>query len=131
MRIVLDTSAYSHFRANHERAVELIARADMVYIPTVVLGELDAAFRLGRRLDDNRKRLDEFLHEDFVDVLPVTSEVARRYGEVFVSLRRAGTPIPINDIWIAATAIDMAAHLVTFDTDFARIPSLDHTLLVG
>jgi tRNA(fMet)-specific endonuclease VapC len=97
-------------------------------MPTVVLGELDAAFRLGRRLDDNRKRLDEFLHEDFVQVLPITAEVARRYGEVFVGLRRSGTPIPINDVWIAACTMDAAGHLATFDSDFMRVSALDHTL---
>src|SRR5258707_580275 len=105
MRIVLDTSAYSHFRGNHTEVVQRIAAADMVYLPTIVLGELEAVFRLGRRTSDNRSKLDEFLHEDFVAILPVTADVARRYGEIFVELRAAGTPIPVNDIWIAATTI--------------------------
>ena len=60
MRIVLDTSAYSHFRANHSEVVERIASADVVYLPTIVLGELEAAFRMGRRVADNRSKLDDF-----------------------------------------------------------------------
>lgn len=128
MRIVLDTSAYSHFRTNHAEVVNRIATADVVYLPTTVLGELEAAFRLGRRASDNRARLEEFLHEDFVAILPVTPDVARRYGEVFVELRTAGTPIPVNDIWIAAATIDAGAELITFDTDFDRIARLDRTV---
>jgi predicted nucleic acid-binding protein len=130
MRIVLDTSAYSHFRGNHAEVVNRIATADIVYLPTIVLGELEAAFRLGRRTGDNRAKLEEFLHEDFVGVLPVTTDVARRYGELFVELRVAGTPIPVNDIWIAAAAIDAGAEVVTFDSDFERIARLDRTILV-
>lgn len=130
MRIVLDTSAYSHFRSNHAGVVDRIATADRVYLPTIVLGELEAAFRRGRRTGDNRAMLEEFLREDFVGVLPVTTDVARRYGELFVELRTAGTPIPINDIWIAATTIDAGAELVTFDTDFQQIARLDRTILV-
>lgn len=130
MRIVLDTSAYSHFRGNHDDVVNRIAAADVVYLPTIVLGELEAAFRLGRRTADNRAKLEEFLHEDFVKVLPVTSDVAKRYGELFVELRSAGTPIPVNDIWIAAATLDAGAELVTFDTDFQRIARLERTILM-
>ena len=129
MRIVLDTSAYSHFRSNHAGVVDRIATADRVYLPTIVLGELEAAFRRGLRTSDNRAKLEEFLREDFVGVLPVTADVARRYGELFAELRTAGTPIPINDIWIAATTIDAGAELVTFDTNFQQIARLDRTIL--
>lgn len=129
MRLVLDTSAYSHFRGNHPEVVNRIAAADIVYLPTVVLGELEAAFRMGRRATDNRSKLEEFLDEDFVGVLAITSDVARKYGELFVELRAAGTPIPINDVWIAAATLDAGGHLLTFDRDFARVSRLDHTIL--
>jgi tRNA(fMet)-specific endonuclease VapC len=129
VRIILDTSAYSHLRANHGVVVERIATADVVYLSTTVLGELDAAFRLGRRAGDNRAKLEEFLREDFVAVLDVTADVARRYGEIFAALRAAGTPIPVNDIWIAAATVDSGAHLLTFDKDFGRVAGLDCTIL--
>jgi hypothetical protein len=76
----------------------------------------------------NRAKLEQFLQEDFVTVVAVTSDVARRYGELFVELRRAGTPIPVNDIWIAAATMVANAHLLTFDTDFDRIDRLDRTV---
>ena len=128
MRVVLDASAYSHFRANHTAVVDRIAAADLVCVPTIVLGELEAAFRMGRRTADNRAKLESFLQEDFVSIVDVTPDVARRYGELFAELRRAGTPIPVNDIWIAAATIDASAHLLTFDTDFDRIARLDRTV---
>jgi tRNA(fMet)-specific endonuclease VapC len=128
-RLVLDTSAYSHFRAGDERVVDLIATAEIVYLPAVVLGELEAAFTLGRRERENLTLLAELLAENFVSTLPVTPAVARRYGRLFADLRRAGTPIPINDIWIAATALDCGGHLLTFDNDFEQIGSLDCTVL--
>jgi tRNA(fMet)-specific endonuclease VapC len=128
-RLVLDTSAYSHFRAGDERVLEFIGAAEIVSLPTIVLGELEAAFALGRRERENRSVLTEFLEESFVSVLPVTPAVARRYGRLFAELRRAGTPIPINDVWIAATTLDCGGHLLTFDDDFGRIVSLDCTIL--
>jgi predicted nucleic acid-binding protein len=62
-------------------------------------------------------------------VAPVTVEVARRYGEVFATLRRNGTPIPANGIWIAATTLEVGGHLLTFDHDFATIAGLPHDVL--
>jgi tRNA(fMet)-specific endonuclease VapC len=128
-RLVLDTSAYSHFRAGDERVLDLIAAAEIVSIPTIVLGELEAGFTLGRRERENRTLLAEFLAEPFVSILPVTPAVARRYGPLFADLRRAGTPIPINDIWIAATTQDCGGHLLSFDRHFDEIANLPRTLL--
>ena len=128
-RLVLDTSAYSHFRAGDGRVLDLIAAAEVVYLPTIVLGELEAGFALGRRERENRTLLAELLAELFVSTLPVTPAVAFRYGRLAADLRRAGTPIPINDIWIAATTLDCGGHLLTFDGDFGVIAALDYTLL--
>jgi tRNA(fMet)-specific endonuclease VapC len=129
-RLVLDTSAYSHLRAGDERVLDRVAAAEIVYLPAVVLGELEAGFTLGRRERENRGLLAEFLAEPFVSVLPVTPAVASRYGKVFVDLRRAGTPIPINDIWIAATTQDCGGHLLSFDGHFDQIASLERTVLL-
>ena len=129
-RLVLDTSAYSHFRGGHVQVLEAMARAERVLIPATVLGELEAAFEWGSRGRENRRALEDFLEEPFVDLLPVTAAVARQYGRVFAGLRRAGTPIPVNDIWIAASVIDCGGTLLTFDRDFDRVAGLDH-LTIG
>lgn len=128
-RVLLDTSAYSRLRQGHEEVVTILAKAERVLLPATVLGELEAGFRLGSRLTENVATLQLFLEEPFVDVWPTTAAVAHRYGAVFAQLRAAGTPIPTNDIWIAAAALDSGAHLVTFDGDFGRVAGLDWTLL--
>jgi tRNA(fMet)-specific endonuclease VapC len=128
-RLVLDTSAYSHFRTGDVRVLDLIAVAEIVFLPTIVLGELESGFALGKRERENLTLLSEFLAEPFVAILPVTPMVARRYGRLFADLRRAGTPIPINDIWIAATTLDCGGHLLSFDGDFKKVASLDCTVL--
>lgn len=130
-RVVLDTSAYSKFRSGDTRVRDLIADAESVMVPTPVLGELYGAFDLGSRARENRVALSEFLDEPFVHLIDVSQTVARHYGRVFAGLRRAGTPIPANDMWIAACAIDQGGCLVTFDHDFEQVTGLDRIVLEG
>jgi len=130
-RLALDTSAYSRLRAGDERVHDAIAAAEVVLVPATVLGELWGAFEMGSRARENRVTLAEFLGEPFVSVVPISANVARQYGRVYAALRRAGTPIPVNDMWIAAATIDQGACLLTFDQDFRRVAGLEHILLEG
>ena len=130
-RLALDTSAYSRLRSGDVRVRDLIAEAESVMVPTTVLGELHGAFELGSRTRENRATLSDFLAEPFVQVVPVTDTTARHYGRVFAGLRRAGMPIPANDMWIAACAIDQGACLLTFDHDFEHVAGLDRIILEG
>ena len=127
-RLVLDTSAYSHLRTGHDQVFDQVANAAVVVMPVVVLGELEAGFELGRRTQENRRMLAEFLDEPFVSVVGVTATTVRYYARTFASLRRAGIPIPINDVWIAAATMECNGHLLTFDRDYRRVTNLDHTL---
>lgn len=128
-RLVLDTSAYSWMRSGHEGVLDLVAAAEIVILPVTVLGELEAGFELGGRQRENRTTLAEFLAEPFVSVRAVTPDTARRYGQIFAQLRRAGTPVPVNDIWIAASTLDCGGHLLTFDGHFESIPAIETTIL--
>ena len=101
----------------------------MVLVPVIVLGELEAAFEGGNRAKVNREGLAQFLSEPYVVTVDVTTSVARRYGELFAQLRQSGTPIPVNDVWIAATTLDSGGHLLTFDQDFKQVPNLRATVL--
>jgi tRNA(fMet)-specific endonuclease VapC len=130
-RLALDTSAYSRFRAGDERVHDLLAAAEIVLIPVTVLGELYGAFELGSRSRENRVALSEFLSEPFVRVVAVSKDVARQYGRVYAALRRSDTPIPANDMWIAAATIDQGACLLTFDRDFEHVAGLDRIVLEG
>jgi tRNA(fMet)-specific endonuclease VapC len=128
---MLDTSAYSRFRSGDSRVHDLIADADVVIVPAPVLGELYGAFEAGGRARDNRVALADFLDEPFVSTSDVSETVARQYGRVYGALRKAGTPVPVNDMWIAACAIDQGACLLTFDAAFERVPGLDRIVLDG
>ena len=128
-RIVIDTSTYSQWGRGHEDTARRIAEAERVLVPTIVLGELCAGFQLGIRRAANERFLSAFLAQPFVEIIDVDADVALRYAALFARLRRAGTPIPTNDIWIAACTLASGAHLVTFDADFEHIEELPRTLL--
>src|SRR3954453_3703609 len=117
----LDTSAYSNFRRGHDELVSIIDRADWIGIPTVTMGELRTGFLLGAHHERNESELDEFLANPVVEVLEVDAEGSRHYAEIVADLRRAGTPLPTNDIWIAATAARHGASVLTCDEHFERI----------
>lgn len=102
----------------------MVTGAAAVLVPTIVIGELEAAFAAGTRRQANLDMPEEFLGLPFVSVIPVTRSVAARYGDLIVRLRMAGTPVPVNDVWIAATTLNQDGDLLTFDRDFARIPGL-------
>ena len=128
-RYCLDTSAYSHFKRGDERVVDLLDGADWIGVPSVVLGELWMGFLSGGRRDRNVAELNEFLASPVVNELAVDGEVARVYAEIAVALRRAGTPIPTNDIWIAATAANVGAIVLTHDEHFERIQRVSSLVL--
>jgi tRNA(fMet)-specific endonuclease VapC len=121
MRVCLDTSAYSRFKGGDEPVVERIDSAAWIGVPTVVLGELEAGFRLGRHADRNLDELERFLAHPSVEVVDVDRDVARLFGEIVVDLRRRGTPLPSNDVWIAACAARSGAPLLTYDRHFAAV----------
>ncbi len=128
-RLVLDTSAYSHLRAGRSDVLDFVADATVVVMPVIVLGELEAGFEMGSRMKENRHVLGEFLDEPFVSISSITTDTVQYYARIFAALRLAGTPIPVNDVWIAATTMECGGHLLTYDTDYGRISGLDYTLL--
>lgn len=119
--VCLDTSAYSHFRRGDSEAVVALSRARRVDVPVVVLGELRAGFRLGGRPDANELELAAFLAEPVVRVVEVDDEAASLYADLVLELRRSGTPLPTNDIWIAALAVREGATVLTYDRHFERV----------
>lgn len=123
-RVLLDTNAYVAFKRGEPDIVELLRHADAIAVPTVVLGELLAGFALGRREARNREELAAFLASARVRVVPVDEGTADYYARVFTLLRRKGRPIPVNDLWIAAMALQHGHLLVTFDEHFQFIEGL-------
>lgn len=123
-RYCLDTSAYSHFMRGDSAVAALVDRAEWLGLPAVVLGELRVGFLLGARREQNEERLLEFASSPVVEVVEVDDEVSRHYAQIVVDLRRAGRPIPTNDIWIAASALRAGALLLTYDVHFDAIGRL-------
>ena len=123
-RIHLDTSAYSAFKRGHSRLRHLIREARQIEIDAIVLGELHAGFLKGSRTAENLAELAEFLASPRVAVVAVDEDTARRYAHILQSLQAAGTPIPTNDIWIAASAMQCGSTLVTADAHFRRVPQI-------
>lgn len=128
-RYCLDTSAYSHFKRGDANVVEAIDTAEWIGVPAVVLGELRTGFLLGNRRADNEAELREFLANPVVEELPVDRDVARIYAEIVVALRHAGTPLPTNDIWIAATGAHAGATVLTYDPHFRAIQRVGSVVL--
>ena len=124
MKVCLDTNAYARLMQAHKPLQDLLERVERIFLPAVVLGELHAGFQLGARAPDNVAQLETFLGLPGVDVADTTADVAIRYGVLVRDLREAGTPLPTNDIWIAATAAELGARLVTYDAHFDKVPGL-------
>ena len=120
-RVVLDTSAYSNFQRGAEAAVSLISTASWIGMTAIVLGELRAGFGLGKRRARNENDLRAFLSHPVVHELVVDDEAAQIYAEIVGALRTAGTPVPTNDVWIAAVAAREGVHVVTYDSHFGLI----------
>jgi len=124
MTLILDTNAYSDWRRTG-RWNENLAIADRVLVPSIVIGELHHGFRVGGRFQENAASLDEFLGEPQVEVVAASRQTAEIYGEFLYFLREKGTPIPTNDIWIAAMVRETGGKLLTRDSHFECLPQVE------
>lgn len=127
--LLIDTNVYAAFKRNHPAAVEELQRATEIALCPIVLGELRGGFALGRRERENLKELDEFLDTPRVRLLGVTDRTSVFYARLYAALRRAARPIPANDLWIAASAMENGLELLTFDRHFGEIDGLAVRLL--
>lgn len=124
MRVLLDTNAYTALFRGHPEVSRLVRRSEEVLISPIVAGELLFGFRNGARYEANRRDLDAFLDNPFVRLLEVSLLTADRFGRISAALRKKGRPIPSNDLWIAAQAMETGADLLSFDQHFAEIDGL-------
>jgi tRNA(fMet)-specific endonuclease VapC len=122
--VLVDTNAYTAFLLGDAAVVEVIAHAERLYLNSIVLGELLGGFAAGTREAKNRAELVRFLDSPRVEVLPVSALTADSYALVYAGLRRKGQPIPSNDLWIAASALEHGAALLTRDAHFGQIDGL-------
>lgn len=124
MKIALDTNRYVDLCKGVEETARLVATADAVFLPFVVVAELRAGFAIGRRGMENERVLRRFLLKDGVQVLFADDQTTINYASVFRQLRLQGTPIPTNDIWISALVLQHNIALHDRDRHFDRLPQI-------
>ena len=124
MKVCLDTNAYSSLRRGNERLLALLNECDEILVPATVFAELEYGFLRGGKTSANESLLASFLDEEPVSFQPVTKSIAERWGYVKAALAKKGTPIPENDIWIAATVLETGARLVSYDSHFDHVGGL-------
>ena len=129
MKIVLDTSAYCLCDAGNEFSLQMVEESSALYLPVIVYGELYYGFRYGSRFQENLKRLDRFLDEFQVELVTVSRQVARLFGDIYAALRNKGAPIPTNDIWIAACCKAVGGTLLTADGHFRQVDQIETRLI--
>ena len=129
MHILLDTNAYARFMFGHPKAVATVRSAVSVALNAIVLGELLSGFRRGNREAANREQLQSFVATYTTTLLPIGEETAERYAALLSTVRRLGRPIPTNDLWIAASALETGRTLVTADRHFDELELIPVILL--
>ncbi|MGN6591923.1 MAG: type II toxin-antitoxin system VapC family toxin [Terriglobales bacterium] len=124
MNVALDTDRLTDLLRGDTELAEQLAHCERVLLPLIVLGEIEAGFLGGTKSGHNERRLWRLLAQPTVEVLLPDRETAEQYARLLVQLKRAGTPIPDNDLWIAALALQHGLRLVTRDAHFSKIPQL-------
>ena len=124
MRLLIDTNRYTDFARGDHEVVDRLRRAAGVYVPFVVVGELRAGFVCGSRASRNEANLTRFLSAPRVEVLYANDETTHHYARIFRQLRTQGTPIPTNDLWTAALAVQHGLYLFARDRHFDHLPQI-------
>ena len=121
--LLLDTNVLIRFFRSDRKIATTISRYEKILVPTVVIGEFRAG--VDQRTADGRRQmevLESFLDSPSVEIATITEDVASTYAQIFKVLKEKGTPIPQNDLWIAACAVECGAMIYSLDRHFANIP---------
>ena len=124
MRIAIDTNRYSDLARGDKAVQTAVQNAEEVFVPFPVLAELRIGFLGGSKGADNERQLREFLRRAGVSVLFADEPTTRHFASLMLQLRRQGTPLPINDVWIAALTLQHGLTLYARDKHFDHIPQL-------
>lgn len=124
VKLALDTNRYTDLCSGNASVVETIERADQVWLPFIALGELRAGFAVGSQGPRNEAVLRRFLLKPGVGILYADEQTTHHYAAIYRQLRKHGTPIPTNDMWIAALALQHSLALFARDAHFDALPQL-------
>jgi tRNA(fMet)-specific endonuclease VapC len=126
-KVLIDTNIYSMAMRGDAKVVDRLRKVDRIGICAISIGELLSGFKAGSREEENRQELELFLDSPRVVVHSINVETADLYASIINQLKKAGNPIPTNDIWIAACAFEHGYKLFSRDQHFDRIPGLLRT----
>ena len=124
LRLALDTNRYADLCRGNPRAVDIVEAADTVWLPFVVVGELRAGFASGNQGPRNEAVLRRFLLKPGVGILYADEQTTHHYASLYRQLRKQGTPIPTDDMWIAALVLQHSLSLYDRDRHFDSLPQL-------
>ncbi len=124
MKIVIDSNRYSDLRRGNQEVADFLGQVDEIHIPLIVLAEQRAGFAAGTRRAENERLLNKFLNQPGVFVLKPDEQTTFFYADLFAYLKAKGTPVPTNDLWIAALTVQHSLVLFDRDSDFDRLPQL-------
>lgn len=122
--LLLDTSAYSYMIRGDAEIQKAIQKASLVVMSPITIGELLVGFVRGNKADKNREFLDDYLAEPRVFLVDIDADTSERYALIMNTLRQQGTPVPINDVWLAALAWQHGYKILTRDAHFTKIPQV-------
>lgn len=129
MNFVFDTTAYSELLRGHAQVAKILLTAVEIYVPNVVLAELEYGFRLGTKQLENSKLLNRFIASKKVRVLLPDNATTSYFVDIAVFAHKKGVQLSSHDIWIAAISEQWEATLVSFDKDFSHLARKNLKLL--
>jgi tRNA(fMet)-specific endonuclease VapC len=124
MRLAIDTNRYRDFCEGDSVALKQLQAVDQIFMPLPVLAELRAGFACGTLAAENERTLNRFLDRPRVTVLMPDEQTTFHYGRLYAQLRQQGTPVPANDLWIAALVVQHRLTLYTRDDHFKHLPQI-------
>ena len=122
--ILLDTNAVTALFQGDQAVMDIMSTTETVYFSAIVIGELEAGFRGGSRYAENLAILNRLLEKPSVEVISVGRETGECFGRIRTALKAKGTPIPINDVWIASQCMERGAVLVSYDRHFDAVEGI-------
>ena len=122
--ILIDTNIYSQALRGYADVVDILRKAGIIGISTISIGELLSGFKGGGREKQNREELDTFLDSPRVRIHYIDEITSEFYAEIVSQLKAKGKPIPTNDIWIAAVALQHGLKLFTKDQHFEYVTGI-------
>ena len=123
-RLMIDTSIYIEYLRGNKDIKNILDFTDIISFSVVSIGEIFAGFHLSKNTKKYLTEIEEYLNSPRLIIYNIDSETAEFYAKIVSELKLNGSPIPTNDIWIAALALQHGIKLFTIDNHFKKVPGL-------